>query len=422
MFFIFVCACLLGYCFVLTKHAAFSIEMTPFFVISSVILLLYFFAYINLLNIGSYSILIAGGLFFLYSFCILYKDRQVLFEKYFTAPFVVWIMLSLVIFLFATRTYPMSWDELGFWGVQVKFVALNHGLIKAHDYISHKSYPIGASLFYYLFFPLGHFSESTMMAARQLLVLCPLLAMFRSHPLKQWWRVVAIYILGIFIFLYYLLHFSKGPVDIWNELYIDIPIAFFLGAILIQYRLSKQNFFDLLKLIPLICAFLLLKVKLGVSLALVLVIIIADQLIQGLWALVKMRIGLNCKVVIMRVMGIVILLVAALFVAHSWTLYYTQQLHVVAERQLPHLTPLMIWHIITMQKLSLFQLGVVQHFYHESRILLIYSIFFFGVSIWIAFLETKQKERYQILMTHFILMHRKFKVFTFTGQTHFTCG
>ena len=93
MIFAVVCFCLLGYCFILTKYAYFSIETTPFFVLSSVILLLYIFAYIHLLALGAYIILGVGGLSFLYSFLIFYKERSILFDKYFTASFVLWLIL-----------------------------------------------------------------------------------------------------------------------------------------------------------------------------------------------------------------------------------------------------------------------------------------------------------------------------------------
>lgn len=330
MDFLITCLCLLGYCFLLRAKFKLQIEATPFLVISSIIPTLYIFALANLLLLGNTLILGMGALSLIYTSFLLWKDRSNIFKEYLTPGLIIGLLICILAIIFAHR-YIMGWDEYGFWGPFVKFMKFHNGLIRKEDMVSHKIYPPGASLFYYLFIWRGY-NESKLLMAHQLFLLLPLLALLPKISWKNWFTIIAYFFIGymlVDIFYNDLLHIPI--MHFWDSLYQDIPVSIFFGTTLTYYYLSHKKNADILRLAPAVFTLLLLKASLFPIFLFIITFISIDQVIYAI-AKIKQKKMLSkdhtvdlfkkylhpiCK----RLISIFILFFSGILAHYSWRFY-----------------------------------------------------------------------------------------------------
>jgi len=413
IWFIFVCLALLGYCFALTKYARFSIEVTPFFVISSLIVLLYIFAYANFLQIGTLIILIMGFLLFCYTPVFLWKDKQILFQKYLTPGFSLGLLVCILSVLFA-KPILTGWDAYAFWGPLAKFMAINHGLIHPETIVSHKVYPPGGRLFYYPFMWFK-FNEINLLRAQQLLLWAPLLVMVQKIPWKKWYSIVSYTILGFILVYFFMKMMLHASLHDWTTIYMDFPVSVFFASIIIYYQMSDKVCRDILQLLPCLFALLLLKAQLLPFSLIIIVLIGVDQLVLGIFGVqvclakntshlkTRMHVIKQHRPVISRcIIRIIFLFVISLIAVYTWKFYATN-INAKHALNLSHVSLHQIINVLTLQKATPAQITCLHSFLNIVWRPLLDSVVFLIVALMIAKWQTVKKLRYSIAIENIIL-------------------
>jgi len=247
--------CLIGYCFAFTRLTRWSIETAPFFVISTLISLLYCFAYFGYLHLGA-VILIGLG-----SGCLLliplFVKRDELYQKYLTPGFVILFLFSALFAAVAYHAHLYLWDEFTQWGAHAKYISETHGLWKTNGEVIHAVYPPGAALFYYLYYPFSKYTTGAAYFAQQMLILLPLGVMLKDIPWEKWQRAFLAIAFSVIILI--LRHVHMGAKI---TLYLDGVVGIYFGMCLLQSRQSENTVTDFLYFVPVLFALVLLKVKL----------------------------------------------------------------------------------------------------------------------------------------------------------------
>ena len=269
---VLTCLSLLGYCIALRHLSKWPITVAPFFIISSIITLLYIFAYLDFLKTGTSIILIVGGFLLLCAPFFLWKEKKVFWETNATPGFVInlgFIALFLTLARYAHFSY---WDEFAQWGPHTKLVYFHNGLIRASDITVHKAYPLGGALFQYLFFRLSGFSEGVAYVAQCLLTMAPLMILFTRYRWAEWRHVFIFY--TVTLVALFLLKIKMGPDD---TLYMDGVVSIYVGMMLVAYLSSEKRAADIFYLIPMSAVLVTFKMKLLPFVLLVSVVILIDQ-------------------------------------------------------------------------------------------------------------------------------------------------
>lgn len=311
------CLSILGYCLTVTRFSSRKIETTPFFVISTIILLLYFFAYGDYLSIATDIILMSGGILFLFSPFLLYTQRHVFFQKYATPAMLISLGFIVLFLLLAYHVRFSAWDEFTHWGPHSKLVFNHNGFLTAQDVVIHKSYPLGGALFQYFFFRLPGFSEGTAYAAQCLLLMAPLSILIQHFDWSSWKKAFIAF--GLTLFFLLLLKVKIGPID---SLYMDSAVGVYFGMSIVAFLSSERKMAEVLFLIPMIATLMLFKQKLLPFVILIAVIIFSIQ-----W--------MRCKKLTMTsVFAVCTLPITALLISQSWH-HYLKQIDASVEWKLP---------------------------------------------------------------------------------------
>lgn len=297
-----ICLSLLGYCFALTRFSKWPIAFSPFFIISCVITLLYFFAYIHCLKAGTDGIFFSGLILLILSPSYL---KNKLFEKYFTPSLIISILFLTIFLTLAYHQCFSKWDEFTQWGPHSKLLFLTNRLITQSDFTIHQSYPPGGALFQYLFFTFSHYAEGTAYVAQCLLILAPFSIFISQCNWKNWEQALIIYALILLILL--ILHIQVG---VNNSLYMDAPVAIFFGMSIVAYLNSQKNISHILYLIPMMAALVLFKQKLMPFVLLISLIILVDQIVFY-----------KKKNIVFRIISVSFLPITAYIITESWHIY-----------------------------------------------------------------------------------------------------
>ncbi len=298
---ILVCLSLLGYCLALSRVSKWPVEAAPFFVISSMITLLYIFAYCNILKIGADGVLILGGLLLVASPFYL-KNHLNHIEKIIKPGFIVSLLFIILFLWLSSQVHFSGFDEFTQWGPHSKFVFYNNGFISATDITIHKSYPLGGALFQYLFFRVSGFGEGTAYVAQCLLIMAPLSILVQNYQWSNVRKTFIAYFSALLALL--LLKVQIGPTD---SLYMDSAVGVYFGMSLVAYLSSAKNISNILYLIPVIAAFVLFKQKLMPFVLIISAIILFDQIYYY-----------RSKNIITRMFSVALLPITAWLVTQSW--------------------------------------------------------------------------------------------------------
>lgn len=311
------CLSILGFCLALTRFSARKIETTPFFVISTIILFMYFFAYRNYLATATDAMLLIGSVLFLLSPSFLYSQRHLFFQKYATPGMLIALSFMILFLFLANHARFSAWDEFTHWGPHSKLVFDHNGFFTSQDVVIHKSYPLGGALFQYLFFRLSGFSEGTAYAAQCLLLMAPLPILLQYFNWSSWKKAFIAY--GLTLFFLLLLKVKMGPID---SLYMDSAVGIYVGMCVVTFLSSEKKIVDVLFLIPMIAALMLFKQKLLPFVLLIAVMIFSIQWMQ------------NKKLTLSSLAAVCVLPIVSVFMTQSWH-YYLERIHTKVEWKLP---------------------------------------------------------------------------------------
>ncbi len=391
--------CLVGYCFALTRFTRWSIEITPFFVIASLISLLYGFAYFGYLRFGIYGCLAFGaGLFLL---APLYIKRDQLYVRYLTPGFVFLFVFIALFGVMEHQSHLYLWDEFTQSGAHAKFIAAQQGLWKTANAVIHPTYPPGAALFYHLFYPFSGYSEGAAYFAQQMLILLPLGVLLKDTLWKQWPRAFLSLAFAVVILLLLRVQMASKI-----TLYLDGIVGIYFGMSLLQYRRSDGQAADILYLAPILFSFMLLKFKLlGFTLPII-TILLADQCRR---IFINRNEGNNK--LLPRFGALLTLLMTVLTARETW-LHYLRAIHAKVEWTLQASIPDTIKNIFTLNFTPSQQL-TLHHFFHAT-IKLLPMIFVVVVLVGVAYKLSQSKAARNILLMDHILLFLGFSGFLFS--------
>jgi len=269
------CLALFGLCFSLMRSSNLSIEQTPFFVISIVIVTLYGFAYAGCLDFGVYLILIAGSAGLLYFGFQLYANTQEVMKTCYTSGFVVWLLAYAVVACFASTYQFSSWDEFSHWGQLSKNMFDYAGFQHVGDTIVHQAYPPGGRLLHYLFFCFSGFSEGRAYVAQMLLLMSPLSLLLKGFSWKDWHKPVLIILLALLLMI-----LNQTAILTKATILMDAPASMFFGMGLVFYYQQDKKQQAILWLMPVVFSLLLFKSQLFPLALLMMSVMFVDILIK----------------------------------------------------------------------------------------------------------------------------------------------
>lgn len=324
---------LLGFCFSLTRFTRFDVEGAPFFVVSSLIVVLYFSAFMGVLPYGVDAIFLLGcGLFFLSSYDV-YKNRKHLTSIYLTPGFFSWMIIYAFLAALTLTHKFTGWDEFAHWGPHTKIMYMRHGFELAKDYVMNKGYPPGSRLLHYYFFSYGGYAEGLAYLAQLLLTFAPLAIFFK--PINK--SSLALRVFFFLLSLLLLIYFHVGVV-IKSTIYMDGISGLYWAGAFIWYLYSGRKWHDILCLLPIACSIILFKPELLPFVCLVAFLIALDQICLIRYGMSdtyipgkkKFNSALISK--LFYVFGSILLLVVAAWVVQwTWQLYLTS-IHVPPDR------------------------------------------------------------------------------------------
>ena len=289
-----------------------------------------------------------------------------------------------------------AWDEFSHWGPHAKYMFINHGFVRASDVSSHKSYPPGGCLFYYLSYLIGGFSEAKAYIMQQLLILVTVPVVLKNIKWKNWSLAFLGYLLVLLIFV----TCFRVKIGYSGSLYMDLISGIYFGGIIACYRLSDRTSKDILWLIPPVFALSIFKLKLFPLVLLITAIIFLDQFLQIF--LFKSRM-LKIKNLAGRFFAIVSIPVASLTAIISWN-YHTKIANITMEWGL-HPTKTQLLHIFAGKDLRTTVVTTIINYKHMLlRTPLVYVIIFTVLS-GVIFVFSKQKEdRYTVILDYIVML------------------
>jgi hypothetical protein len=396
MGFIVVFLGLLGFYFIVVKYLNISSEKCLFILTSTLILLLYWFAYFNLLLLGAWLILLLGLVALIISPFILYQDKEIIFTKYITPVFAFTLIYIVILSILSTGLHVSRWDEFSHWGPYIKYMFLHNGFIQASDVVALKAYPPGSSLFYYLFCLAGGFSEGTIYAAQQLLMLVAIPVVLKNIRWKDWPAAFLGY--SILLLAFKLFHTQIG---FTGSLYVDALIGIYFGSIIMYYRLSNRKSLDILLLIPPVFALSIFKSHLFSIVLAITSFVIFDQLLQAFYFLRANRkvslILTKSKVIFIRVFSILLIPASSLLAIITWD-RYLEKSNIAISWDL-HVTKTQLLNLFTGKNLDSTKLTVIMNYKHtllgEPLIFLTVCAILAGL---IFILCKQEKDRHAIIL------------------------
>jgi hypothetical protein len=291
------------------KYAAYY----PLLVVTGLISLLYIFAYIKILNLGSIA-LFALGLFFLVKTIILNirtisrPKKAVEQLKNLPVSIIFFSLAGIAWYLFTLKASIMLWDEF-FWGQFAKAILNSNSFYTLNSAIltSKASYPPGIALFQYFF---GHFSlyrEGLLYFAQGIIVFSALALIFDlTARVKKFYLIVGLIIFSAIVY------FGPGLLSIMNDHVLGVIFGSAILALLFILRSNKSK----LLLFPVIFSLPLIK-STGIVLALTVVLAAAlVSIISSANLFEKKKGGLKVDKFIFVL--IIILSLAAIIPAKSW--------------------------------------------------------------------------------------------------------
>ncbi len=275
------------------------------FSILSIVSLLYIFGLFTILNIGAY---ITAGLIVVFFIVVLIltikkHNLNVNFNNF---PFIIFCVISILQFFVLKNRVLDAWDEFSHWGSIVKnmFLFGNFGNIDIP--VLFPGYPPATGAFHSFFMFLGNkFVEGYLYMSMNLLSLSLIMPIFEKFSNKITITNVLILAIGICV-----------PMNMFNDIYVDIFLGLLMGYIVYTYFLSEK--IDSLLIVNLSLASLVLCAtkEAGLGICLIALIIISIDLLC--FRKHDLKEFLSKK----RNWFIIILpITAILFAKISWTIY-----------------------------------------------------------------------------------------------------
>lgn len=282
----------------------------PFFVITSVITVLYVASLVNVLQYASWILIFSGIILPLYS---VYK-KELTWTSFKSMPpsFFILMILGFIWVIFTRNASIFGSDEFA-WGQFAKVLVSNNALYDKNSAImdGKLNYPPGIALYQYFFMSFNRYSEPAIFFAQGFFALASITPIFDfiGRSLKK----ILAFSLAIAMSLVY---FGPGLLSMTNDHIIGSAFAIAIIANLFILKTNKSK----LLLLPIIFVLPLIKTT-GILLSL---IIVLSVIIEIVFNLVRNKVSTK-KIFLKSLVVLVLLGFFALLPVKSWDFYMKSQ-------------------------------------------------------------------------------------------------
>ncbi len=213
--------------------------------VGAIVLTLFLFGIVGILNVGVYFLLVAAVILYILSGYKIIKDKtyKTLMKNLITPGAIIFIFAFVVLSLLNHGKIPDGWDEFSHWALSVKSAVTKDILsTNASSGLMFKNYPPGVTLFLYFVEEISiifsgfkvTFIEWKMYFGYQIFALSFLLPIFKNIKLKQVWSTILI---AVIIALSPMFLFP----NFYDKIYIDPILAVLSGVGFATILLSQKK-------------------------------------------------------------------------------------------------------------------------------------------------------------------------------------
>ncbi len=211
----------------------------------AIVLMLFLFGIIGVLNVGVYVICIAAIALYAYALFKVLKQKNYksVIKKIITPGFIIFLLAFGILSILNYGKIPDGWDEFSHWALSVKSAVMKDVLsTDVNSGLMFKSYPPGVTLFMYFVEEISimatgfsaKYIEWKIYFGYQIFALSFLMPVFKKVTLKQIWCTVCI---GVVLVLVPTLFFT----DFFTKVFIDPILGLLSGVGLATVLLSHKK-------------------------------------------------------------------------------------------------------------------------------------------------------------------------------------
>ena len=244
---------LLGYAFFIHLHFKKRFSVSLFVALSFIMVILFLFGMVSLLQPGAY-LLFAGGILLLIDTLKRYRGPS--WETLRSPPFVIFTVMSIAVFFAFHNTHLFFWDEFSHWGIFIKEMFFSHQFYGAESVAAHLNYPPGVSVWdYFVVLNDPAFVEGHLYFAYFLLLFSATLMMYEKIPWKSWYYLILVFAIQMVIFA----SFGHG----FSNIYVDHVVGAMFAGLLLSFLSERyQGYEPVLLVFPLLAIVLVKEVGL----------------------------------------------------------------------------------------------------------------------------------------------------------------
>jgi len=246
---------LLGYFLVFSKINNIKLGYIPFFILSLILILLYFGSIFGLLHYSTYFLLRIGQILFaLEAFNFFNKSKKTAVNE--INKKTLWICLISVPFALIYKSISTdfnfySWDEFSWWGSSIKWVYENNSVFTEVMPLGYKNFPPGVQLLQYFFLKNTFWSEKNVLFIQDCFIFTTLLAVSNIFFKARSYLVLIAFISSTTFFYFFSYTYSS--------LYVDGLLGLFFASSL-AFAISEES--PKIKLIGFLCSvFIMILLK-----------------------------------------------------------------------------------------------------------------------------------------------------------------
>lgn len=240
----------------------------PLFTISFIGIMLFIFGVSDMLQSGTQTLLILGGVLSVSGVFDYWKNKAYAIPKWMILGLAAMILGSFILTLGMKFTVD---DDYVFWGILGKYLSYFHHLPNADTTIikRHLAYPPGTSLMHYLVFQInGKYSPAMSYFSQNLFLISALFVVFSKKTFQNGFVLLCLLIVLMTVF--------AGSV--FTKLQVDYLLSIYYLAVLWIILKEKPSIQILLTIITPVCFLFLIK-QIGFLMGLVLLIVFLVELI-----------------------------------------------------------------------------------------------------------------------------------------------
>lgn len=244
---------------------------SPLIACSLIIIYIYIFSLIGLLEIGAWSVMVLGLISLPISIIIKRKELKVFLHSLINPGYLLFIFILIILYPICRPIVTGAWDEYSHWALVVRNMLLTGHLPQLDGAVTYLSYPPATSLFQYLFMKISTGVEGMMYYAQAILIASCLSMLLKGQSFKKPLYLVMMIALPVLVMIKFSVH------NIFN-IFTDTIMAVVAISCFVSYYNSKYELIDIIKIAPILFFLCLIRSSAISFAAFVLIIIIVHQI------------------------------------------------------------------------------------------------------------------------------------------------